>query len=38
MSGFTLPERVFIYGQPVDMKKSFDGLFILVSSVLGVLS
>jgi transposase len=35
MSGFTLPERVFIYGQPVDMRKSFDGLFILVSSVLG---
>lgn len=35
MSGFTLPERVFIYGQPVDMRKSFDGLFTLVSSVLG---
>ena len=34
MSGFALPERVFIYGQPVDMRKSFDGLFILVSSVL----
>lgn len=35
MSGFTLPERVFIYGKPVDMRKSFDGLFTLVSTVLG---
>ncbi len=35
MSGFTLPERVFIYGRPVDMRKSFDGLFTLVSSELG---
>lgn len=35
MSGFALPERVFVYGQPVDMRKSFDGLFTLVSSVLG---
>ena len=35
MSGFALPERVFIYGKPVDMRKSFDGLFTLVSSALG---
>jgi transposase len=35
MIGFTLPERVFIYGQPVDMRKSFDGLFTLVSDRLG---
>ena len=35
MIGFTLPERVFIYGQPVDMRKSFDGLFTLVSDGLG---
>lgn len=35
MIGFVLPERVFIYGKPVDMRKSFDGLFTLVSTVLG---
>jgi transposase len=35
MIGFTLPERVFIYGKPVDMRKSFDGLFTLVSDGLG---
>jgi transposase len=35
MIGFAIPERVFIYGQPVDMRKSFDGLFTLVSTVLG---
>lgn len=35
MIGFTLPERVFIYGKPVDMRRSFDGLFTLVSTVLG---
>ena len=23
MSGFVLPDRVFIYGKPVDMRKSF---------------
>jgi len=34
MMGFPLPERVFIYGRPVDMRKSFDGLFTLVSSKL----
>ncbi len=35
MSGFVLPERVFVYGKPVDMRKSFDGLFGLVSTALG---
>lgn len=35
MIGFSLPERVFIYGKPVDMRKSFDGLFTLVSDGLG---
>lgn len=35
MSGFSLPERVFVYGHPVDMRKSFDGLFTVVSSALG---
>lgn len=34
MSGFSLPERVFVYGKPVDMRKSFDGLYALVCSVL----
>lgn len=35
MSGFPLPERVFIYGRPVDMRKSFDGLFTMVANALG---
>lgn len=35
MSGFALPERVFIYGKPVDMRKSFDGLFTMVANTLG---
>ncbi len=34
MSGFALPERVFVYGKPVDMRKSFDGLLTLVSNTL----
>lgn len=34
MIGFPIPERVFIYGKPVDMRKSFDGLFTLVSQTL----
>lgn len=34
MIGFPIPERVFIYGKPVDMRKSFDGLFTLVSRTL----
>ena len=25
-----MPERVFVYGKPVDMRKSFDGLYELV--------
>lgn len=35
MSGFPLPERVLVYGKPVDMRKSFDGLFALVANALG---
>jgi transposase len=35
VSGFPLPERVFIYGKPVDMRKSFDGLFTMVANALG---
>lgn len=35
MSGFPLPERVFVYGRPVDMRKSFDGLFTVVTNALG---
>lgn len=34
MNGFPLPERVFVYGRPVDMRKSFDGLFTLVAGAL----
>ena len=35
MNGFPLPERVFVYGRPVDMRKSFDGLFTVVTQALG---
>lgn len=35
MNGFPLPERVFVYGKPVDMRKSFDGLFTMVVDALG---
>lgn len=35
MSGFVLPDRVLVYGKPVDMRKSFDGLFALVANALG---
>lgn len=35
MSGFVLPDRVLVYGKPVDMRKSFDGLFALVANSLG---
>jgi transposase len=35
MNGFPLPERVFVYGRPVDMRKSFDGLFSVVTNGLG---
>lgn len=35
MIGFPIPERVFIYGKPVDMRKSFDGLFTMVVNGLG---
>lgn len=35
MSDIVLPDRVFVYGKPVDMRKSFDGLFTLVSTALG---
>ena len=34
MIGFPIPERLFIYGKPVDMRKSFDGLFTLVANTL----
>ena len=34
MSQVPLPERVFLYGKPVDMRKSFDGLYELVGLVL----
>ena len=27
--------RVFLYGQPTDMRKSFDGLYALVKHALG---
>lgn len=30
-----MPERVFVYGKPVDMRKSFDGLYELVGRNLG---
>lgn len=35
MSGFIFPKRVLVYGKPVDMRKSFDGLFTLVANALG---
>ena len=34
MSGFIFPKRVLVYGKPVDMRKSFDGLFTLVANAL----
>lgn len=34
MMGFPLPERIFIYGRPVDMRKSFDGLFAVVTETM----
>lgn len=34
MSQVPLPERVFVYGKPVDMRKSFDGLYEMVGRVL----
>jgi len=27
--------RVFVYGQPVDMRKSFDGLYAITKNVMG---
>ncbi len=35
MRSLPTPERVFVYGQPVDMRKSFDGLYCLVQHKLG---
>lgn len=34
MTNISLPEKIFIYGVPVDMRCSFDGLFSLVHSKL----
>lgn len=34
MMGFPLPERIFIYGRPIDMRKSFDGLFTVVTETM----
>jgi transposase len=34
MSQIPIPERVFMYGRPVDMRKSFDGLYELVGRCL----
>lgn len=31
MRGVLEPERVFVYGKPVDMRKSFDGLFEMIA-------
>lgn len=34
MNKIAIPERIFVYTKPVDMRKSFDGLFVLVAGVL----
>ena len=34
MSALPIPERVYVYGKPVDMRKSFDGLHHLVRHTL----
>ena len=30
MNGVPVPKRIFVYGKPVDMRKSFNGLTVLV--------
>lgn len=35
MSQVPQPDRILVYGKPVDMRKSFDGLFELVARNLG---
>lgn len=31
MKGVLEPDRVFVYGKPVDMRKSFDGLYEMIA-------